>query len=74
MIIQIKIEKETAKYCSSFCPFRKSNGDNEECTLFNEVLPNIGYWDSRDYEACWKCQQMFEDQKEKAPPEGSAST
>ena len=64
----IKINKSSADDCPYNCPFRKVVIYNEassgiECTLFNESLRNIGYYDSRDYEACFQCQEMYKDQE-----------
>ena len=64
----IKINKSNAEDCPSSCLFRKNVYKGAlcfiECTLFNTRLESIGYADSRECEACFKCQDMYNDQED----------
>ncbi len=60
MKIPLYIEKDDEKDCSKYtCIFRQSDSDIEMCTLFNEAIQNKGYYDSRWYEACPQCQELY---------------
>jgi hypothetical protein len=63
MVLALQIEKDNKEDCPHSCPFRSDCGDREECTLFNKVLDRDGYYDSYSTVACYKCQNLFENQK-----------
>ena len=65
MKIPITIEKNSAEDCPYTCPFRKVDYENGvgECRLFDELIKSTGYYDSSSYEACYPCQELFNNEQ-----------